>query len=333
MNLGTYITRSSTFWPEREALICGERRLTYGELERITNRLASALIGRGLAPGQAVATYAGNCAQAVETEMALSKSGLVRVPISPRLSVDEVAHILDDADVRVLFVDGERVEEGGEGSVAVEADQHDAAVLNFTSGSTGKLKAAVQTHGNRLANMRKLDDEFGLLARDPRVLPRRRAHHARARHAAARPAGLGRHRRRPAALGRRVVPRRALALTVDFARTRQVFGAPIGALQSVQHKLADMATSYYAARSMTYDALADLDADREPRTEAFMCKLFVAENAFRIADEAVQIHGKAGLVRGAEVEAVFRKLRMFRVLTGSSEIQKNGIARQLLLPG
>ncbi|MFZ3572910.1 acyl-CoA dehydrogenase family protein [Streptomyces sp. BH097] len=127
--------------------------------------------------------------------------------------------------------------------------------------------------------------------------------------------------------------RRALALTVDFARTRQVFGAPLGALQSIQHKLADMATSYYAARSMTYDALADLDAGREPRTEAFMCKLFVAENAFRIADEAVQIHGKAGLVRGAEVEAIFRKLRMFRVLTGSSEIQKNGIARQLLMPG
>ncbi|MEB8340276.1 acyl-CoA dehydrogenase family protein [Streptomyces endophyticus] len=127
--------------------------------------------------------------------------------------------------------------------------------------------------------------------------------------------------------------RRALALTVDFARTRQVFGAPLGALQSIQHKLADMATSYYAARSMTYDALADLDEGREPRTEAFMCKLFVAENAFRIADEAVQIHGKAGLVRGAEVESIFRKLRMFRVLTGSSEIQKNGIARQLLMPG
>lgn len=134
----------------------------------------------------------------------------------------------------------------------------------------------------------------------------------------------------PTALGQ---ARRALALTVDFARTRQVFGAPLGALQSVQHKLADMATAYYAARSMTYDALADLDRGAEPRTEAFMCKLFVAENAFRIADEAVQIHGKAGLVRGAEVEWIFRRLRMFRVLTGSSEIQKNGIARNLLMPG
>ncbi|MCQ4209021.1 acyl-CoA synthetase [Streptomyces longispororuber] len=186
MNLGTYITRSSTFWPDREALVCGERRLTYRELERVSNRLASALAGRGLTPGRAVATYAGNCAQVVETEMALCKSGLVRVPISPRLSAGEVAHIVADADVRVLFVDAERLDtaraalqkagtdcllvayegqgafgyaelltEGSEEPVAVEVDEHDPAVLNFTSGSTGKLKAAVQTQGNRLANMRK----------------------------------------------------------------------------------------------------------------------------------------------------------------------------------
>ncbi|GAA4832348.1 hypothetical protein GCM10025787_09570 [Saccharopolyspora rosea] len=124
--------------------------------------------------------------------------------------------------------------------------------------------------------------------------------------------------------------RRALELTVEFARTRQVFGGPLGALQSIQHKLADMATAYYAARSMVHDALAALDAGARPRTEAFMCKLFVAENAFRIADEAVQIHGKAGLTRGAEVEWLFRRLRMFRILTGSSEIQRNGIAKALL---
>ncbi|MGW5647695.1 acyl-CoA dehydrogenase family protein [Saccharopolyspora sp. NPDC003752] len=124
--------------------------------------------------------------------------------------------------------------------------------------------------------------------------------------------------------------RRALQLTVEFVGERRAFGAPLAALQSIQHKIADMATAYYAARSMTYDALAALDAGSKPRTEAFMCKLFVAENAFHIADEAVQIHGKAGMVRGAEVEWLFRRLRMFRILTGSSEIQKNGIAKALL---
>ncbi|AUS30695.1 MULTISPECIES: acyl-CoA dehydrogenase family protein [Rhodococcus] len=124
--------------------------------------------------------------------------------------------------------------------------------------------------------------------------------------------------------------RRALELSLEYSKTRQVQGAPLAMLQSIQHKLADMATDYYAARSMTYDALATLDAGGSPRTEAFMCKLFVAEKAFTIADHAVQIHGKAGVIRGSEVESLFQRLRMFRILTGSSEIQKNGIARQLL---
>lgn len=124
--------------------------------------------------------------------------------------------------------------------------------------------------------------------------------------------------------------RRLIALTVEFVKNRNVFGGPMAGLQSIQHKIADMATAHYAARSMTYDALAAMDAGGQPTTEAFMCKLFVAENAFRIADEAMQIHGKAGMVQGSEVESLFRRLRMFRVLTGSSEIQKNGIAKELL---
>ncbi|SFS97087.1 acyl-CoA dehydrogenase family protein [Saccharopolyspora flava] len=124
--------------------------------------------------------------------------------------------------------------------------------------------------------------------------------------------------------------RRLIALTRAHVLGREVAGGPMAGLQSVQHKLADMATAHYAARAMTYDALADLDAGRRPATEAFMCKLFVAENAFRIADEAMQLHGKAGMVRGSEVESLFRRLRMFRVLTGSSEIQKNAIAQSLL---
>ncbi|WP_306317029.1 MULTISPECIES: acyl-CoA dehydrogenase family protein [unclassified Streptomyces] len=124
--------------------------------------------------------------------------------------------------------------------------------------------------------------------------------------------------------------RRILELTVDYTRTRRVSGGVLADLQSIQHKLADMATAFYAARSMTYDALAALDRGESPRVEAFMCKLFVAENAFRIADESMQIHGKAGMVRGSEIEWMFRRLRMFRILTGSSEIQKNGIAKALL---
>jgi len=130
----------------------------------------------------------------------------------------------------------------------------------------------------------------------------------------------------PSVLG---LTRRAIELTLHRARTRTVNGAPLADLQAIQHKLADMTSEFYAARAMTYAALTELDTGTVPRLEAFMCKLFVAESAFRILDQAVQIHGKEGLTQGNEVEYLFRKIRMFRVLTGTSEIQKNGIAKLL----
>ncbi|MFD0920669.1 long-chain fatty acid--CoA ligase [Saccharopolyspora rosea] len=188
MNLGSYLTRSSTFWPGEEALVCGTHRWTYRDLEERTNRLASALLARGVQPGQAVGTLADNRAELVETELALYKAGFLRVPISARLSAGEVEHVLTDAGVRVLLVDAEHADvareavenaglrctlisyDGGTNGVedyagllsggspkpvAVEVREDEPAVLHFTSGSSGKLKAAVQTHRNRLANMRK----------------------------------------------------------------------------------------------------------------------------------------------------------------------------------
>lgn len=132
----------------------------------------------------------------------------------------------------------------------------------------------------------------------------------------------------PTAIG---AARRALHLTRDRALTRKAAGGRLlMEMQSIQHKLADMATDLYAARSMTYAALAALDGGSDVRAEAFMCKLFVAESAFRILDQAVQIHGKDGLTQGNEIEYLFRKMRMFRVLTGTSEIQRNGIAKSLV---
>lgn len=131
----------------------------------------------------------------------------------------------------------------------------------------------------------------------------------------------------PTAIG---AARRALTLALEFAAGRTVFGGLLLEKQAIQHQLADMATDFYAARSMTYDALAALDAGKRPRIESFMCKLFVAERAFQIADAALQMHGKAGMVRGAEIEVIWRRLRMFRVLTGASEIQRNGVIRDLV---
>lgn len=124
--------------------------------------------------------------------------------------------------------------------------------------------------------------------------------------------------------------RRAWDLSVAYAKEREAFGQPLLALQAIQHKLADMATELYAARSMVTATAARADRGENISVEANMCKLFTSEACFRIADQAVQIHGKAGLTRGHEVEQIFRSLRMFRIVTGTTEIHKNAIVKALV---
>ncbi|MFD3579011.1 class I adenylate-forming enzyme family protein [Streptomyces sp. NPDC058644] len=191
MNLGTYLTRSARYWPQATALVCGDRSWTFDQLDTATDRLASALLARGLRPGDAVASLAWNRGELVEVEFALYKAGLMRAPVNARLGRGEIAHILRYAPVRALVFDAAHREaalaaiaaagtdclpvpldgpsqegtpavayetllaEGSQEPVAVDVDEHTPCVLNFTSGSTGALKAAVQTVGNRLANMRK----------------------------------------------------------------------------------------------------------------------------------------------------------------------------------
>ncbi|WP_375738181.1 acyl-CoA dehydrogenase family protein [Pseudomonas boanensis] len=124
----------------------------------------------------------------------------------------------------------------------------------------------------------------------------------------------------------------ALNLTVDHARTRKQFGQPIAMFQAVNHMIADMATELYAARSMMFATAQSNDAGGDIKVQAPMCKLFASETAFRIADKAVQIHGGAGLIKGHPVEWIFRATRMMRILTGTSEIQRNTIAKSVLMP-
>ncbi|MGY0217151.1 acyl-CoA dehydrogenase family protein [Endozoicomonadaceae bacterium StTr2] len=119
----------------------------------------------------------------------------------------------------------------------------------------------------------------------------------------------------------------AFERAVDYANRREQFGGPIARFQAIQHMLADMQTSLYACRSMITATAAKADRGEDIRNEASMCKVFVGENAFQIADKAIQIHGSVGMTQGDPVEWVFRRLRMFRVLTGSSEVQRNTIAK------
>jgi alkylation response protein AidB-like acyl-CoA dehydrogenase len=131
----------------------------------------------------------------------------------------------------------------------------------------------------------------------------------------------------PAMLG---LAQLALRDARDYALGRHQFGRSIAQFQAIQHMLADMATEWMAARALMLQTARAIDAGIDARAQASMSKLLCSETAFRIADRAVQIHGGEGIVQGRRVEFLFRMLRMYRVLTGTSEIQRNTIARELL---
>src|SRR2546422_6684800 len=125
--------------------------------------------------------------------------------------------------------------------------------------------------------------------------------------------------------------RRALDESLLHAKSREQFGRPLSGHQLIQEKLADMATELGAARLLGYRAahLQEIGAERSTR-EASEAKLFATEAASRIIDQAVQIHGATGLVRGTVVERLYRDVRALRIYEGTSEIQKLVIANELL---
>ena len=125
--------------------------------------------------------------------------------------------------------------------------------------------------------------------------------------------------------------RRALDESVTYAGSRKQFGRLLAEHQLVQEKLADMVTELDAARLLVYRAahLKDSGVTRVSR-EASEAKLYATEAASRIVDQAVQIHGGSGLVRGSVVERLYRDVRALRIYEGTSEIQKLIIASQLL---
>lgn len=124
---------------------------------------------------------------------------------------------------------------------------------------------------------------------------------------------------------------RALDEAINYARERKQFGKPLAEHQLIQEKLAMMATELDAARLLVYRAayLKDAGYPRITR-EASEAKLYATEAAQRIIDEAMQIHGGAGLVKGSIIERLYRDIRALRIYEGTSEIQKLIIAGQLL---
>ena len=120
-----------------------------------------------------------------------------------------------------------------------------------------------------------------------------------------------------------------LELSLAHAKTREQFGAPIFEQQIIQHYLAEMAVEIEALRAMVYRVAAKVDSGERIIKEAAMVKLHGSEVYNRIADKAVQIHGGAGYMKEHQIERYYRDARITRIYEGTSETQKNIIARQL----
>ncbi|QIB74028.1 acyl-CoA dehydrogenase [Halogeometricum borinquense] len=124
----------------------------------------------------------------------------------------------------------------------------------------------------------------------------------------------------------------AVDAATDYANEREQGGQKIREYQAVSHKLAEMATNIEAARSLTYRAATHVeDGDDQTAAKfASMAKLFASEQAVDVADEGIQVHGGAGFVTDHPAERFYRDARITKIYEGTSEIQKNIIADQIL---
>jgi fatty-acyl-CoA synthase len=169
--LGSWTARRARATPERTALVHGPRRLTYAALDDRVRALAAGLAGLGVERGDRVAYLGPNHPAFVETLFATTSLGAVFVPLNARLAAQEHAFALADIEARVLVhaagVDvGEDADRGtfltlelggsydelitgtGHRREPVDVDPDDTAILLYTSGTTGRPKAARLSHAN-----------------------------------------------------------------------------------------------------------------------------------------------------------------------------------------
>ena len=136
---------------------------------------------------------------------------------------------------------------------------------------------------------------------------------------------------RPAVAAQAVgLAQRALDESVKYAKERTTFGVTIGKHQAIGHLLAEMAMNVEAARLLAWRAAWAVDQGQANTKWASFAKAFAADTAMQAATNAVQVFGGYGYMKEYPVEKLMRDCKVFQIYEGTSQIQRNIIARELL---
>ena len=182
MRMETVLLSHCRKFPDKEAFIFGERRVTYAEFGRRVTAIAKALIARGVKPGDRIVLYLPNCLEFAEGMFGTLAAGAIVIPVTTRLTLSELAYFCQDSDAKVVVCDPDRAAAVAQDIVAkrpgmlglstggghagledfatlrleddkplpwIPISQDEAAIL-YTSGTTGQPKGAIITHANLL---------------------------------------------------------------------------------------------------------------------------------------------------------------------------------------
>jgi acyl-CoA synthetase (AMP-forming)/AMP-acid ligase II len=198
VKIGAIVSGNARRRPDRAAVVCGGRRLTFGALDALSDRLAWGLLARGLRPGDRVVLYVGNRLEFVTLFLAVVKAGGLVVPVTTRLVGAELAYIVGDARPFALAAEPSGREAAAQalaaapgvlrivvgpaaaGEASLDAlaaagrdapppalpPQPDDVMINYTSGTTGFPKGAITTHANLVTHCALTAADWRLSADD-----------------------------------------------------------------------------------------------------------------------------------------------------------------------